>query len=277
MKLLDKSIYNFSSYKAYFKAWMAAQPRKGRGLIVALADYLKVNSTFISQILSGASAAKHFSLEQAHEVTEFMGLSGLEKDFFLLLVQYERAGSHKLEKYYQRKIQELKVRSQEIGERLHKERVLSEEEQSVFYSSWIYTALRLYCSIGNGKSFEDLKQYFRLPTEELLKLTEFLTNTGLLISNNGLFQMGSQSTHITRASPHAKRHHMNWRLKSLQNFDRISAQELVFSGPMSLSQKDFQDIREDLVQMISQISKKVADSPSEKVACLNIDLFDVKT
>ena len=77
------SLFSFTDYVVFLKAYIENQPKKGRGLVQKLAFHLGVNPTFVSQVLSGL---KNFSVEQGFEVTEFLGLAGLEKDYFILLI-----------------------------------------------------------------------------------------------------------------------------------------------------------------------------------------------
>lgn len=51
-------------------------------------------------------------------------------------------------------------------------------------------------------------------------------------------------------------------------------EDLYFTSPMSLSPDTYGEVRALLLAAIEEVSKKVAPSPSESVACLSIDLFD---
>ena len=66
---------------------------------------------------------------------------------------------------------------------------------------------------------------------------------------------------------------MNWRNRALQRHENISEQELVYSAPMSLSEKDFELLREELAHWIKKMVERVQVSPSEKMAFLNIDFL----
>lgn len=87
--------------------------------------------------------------------------------------------------------------------------------------------------------------------------------------------MGTKSTHLGQDSAFILRHHMNWRNRALLRHENIRPEELVYSAPMSLSQKDFEALREQLVQWIKNMVVTVGESPSEKMAFLNIDFMYV--
>jgi sRNA-binding carbon storage regulator CsrA len=46
-----------------------------------------------------------------------------------------------------------------------------------------------------------------------------------------------------------------------------------FSAPLTISKKDFDIVREEILEFIQNLSKRVDQSDSEIVACLNIDWF----
>src|SRR6185312_5178388 len=132
-------------YQTYLRSYMKTLPKNGRGEVNRMASYIRVHSSLISQILSGA---KDFSLEQAYEMTAYLALNSIEADYFILLVQKARAGTHTLQKYFQRKLDVIKNQSLEISKRIPQDRTLSDFERSVFYSSWLYIAIWLFTSIG---------------------------------------------------------------------------------------------------------------------------------
>ena len=75
-------------------------------------------------------------------------------------------------------------------------------------------------------------------------------------------------------SPFVNSHRRNWRLKAIEKFPKPGEQDLFYSGPYSLSEKDYDWLRKELVKLISTVSARVGDSPPEKLACLNLDFFE---
>ena len=88
--------HKFNNYKQFLLNLIESYPKRGRGLFLKIASYLNVHSTLISQVLRGS---KDFTLEQAFKVAEFFALNRLDTDYFLTLVQLEKAGSHDLKGY----------------------------------------------------------------------------------------------------------------------------------------------------------------------------------
>ena len=267
------TVFNYTSYKEFLRDHIAALPKGGRGEINRMAEKMGVHPTLVSQVLGGD---KDFSLEQSHKLCAHLGLFKLEKDYFLLLLQWARAGSHDLKVYYEEKIEEVRQRSLNIKERMSSHRSLTDYERSVFYSSWIYSALRLFTSVGEGQTLAACAERFGLPLEEAAEILTFLTETNLVLETNGRYTMKAAHTHLELGSPFLPRHHTNWRLQTIQKCERLSQEELMFTSPFSVSRADFLKIREELTALIQSSSKIIRASPAEDVACLNLDLVWMK-
>jgi hypothetical protein len=103
----------------------------------------------------------------------------------------------------------------------------------------------------------------------------FLLEHKLIVQKGGLFDFGPQVTHVGHDSPFVNRHHANWRLKGLQAMDTTTSKDLLYTGPMALSEEAAAAIRKLLVELIEKTTKLAADSESETLRCLNIDWFSV--
>lgn len=239
-----------------------------------MADFLNVSPTLVSQVLSGD---KSFTLEQAHSLVSYLGLTGLEAEYFNYLIQLERAGTEDFKIFWRNKLNEIKQQSLNLSSQIKTDRSLTEIEKAKFYSDPIYMILRLYTSVGqNGQSVFDLAKTFQLPLARCTEYMKFLVKCGLCTENRDRYHMATQSLHLEKTSPHLRQFHTDWRLKSLERTAQLAENELVFTCPMSLSKEDFSKIRREISEFIKQIFKTVHDSPSEQIACMNIDWFLVE-
>ena len=264
------NIFETHHYKVFLRHFIAHQPRKGRGFSKSLAEHLRLNQSQISQIISGS---REFNEEQAVEVAKFLALPALETEYFMNLVALARAGTPALKKYYETKITNLKKESLQVAKRIPHDRSLNEEEKSIFYSSYLYSALRIYSSLGDGKTLAEMSDKFALPREKLIEIISFLVKTNLCVEQNGYYKPGTQHTHIGKDSPFLSRHHLNWRIKAQQAVDRLSDSELQLTAPLSISRKDFMKVRESLLEVANQTFTTVKATEPEDLACLLIDWF----
>jgi uncharacterized protein (TIGR02147 family) len=225
----------------------------------------------MSQIFRGD---RELSLEQALGVSTFMGLSEAERDYFLLLVQRARAGTHELRDVLTKQLEAMKTAAQALKNRVKHEK-FTNEDRATFYSHWYYSAVRLGISIPKANTISAISEHLHLDRALVSKIIDFLLKNNLIIEKNGKYQMGPQVTHVGHDSPFVTRHHTNWRLKALQSIDKIDEKDLFYTGPMALSYEAAASIRHLLVNLVEKSTKVASASDSETLRCLNIDWFEL--
>lgn len=239
-----------------------------------MANHLGVSSTYMSQVLSGS---KTLTLEQALELGQYIGLSSIESEYFLIMIQTERAGTHRLKEHFSQKLEELKRKSLKLVNRVDAKRTLNDQEKSIFYSNALYSAIHIYCATyKKGRSVEEISQRFDLPRQRVTEILRFLTETNLCVEADGRFLTGTQSTHLEQGSPHLIKHYTNWRLRSLQAAESLREEELMYTMNIALSEKDFVLLREEMVQFIKSFLARALPSSSEEIACFNMDWFWIR-
>lgn len=267
------NIYLYDDYKLFLKEFIEEQQKKGRGYVGKISTALNLHISHVSAVINGE---KDFTFEQFYSLARFLELSDQEADYLMQLAQYSRAGTHEYRQYLREKL----LTSQEQGLKNQKNfsdaRELSTEEKGVFYSSWLFSAVHLYCSTSNGRTFEEIQNRFNLDREKLEKILQFLLNAQLCRYQEERYMINSFRTVITSSSPLWAQHHKNWRLKSIQKSENVSANEILYTSAVTLSAKDFNIIRDEILLLLKSLSKKVEDSPPEELACLNIDWFLIR-
>jgi uncharacterized protein (TIGR02147 family) len=266
------SIFECNDYRVFIDKRLTTLQKVEKGIKTKIAEQLNVNASMISQVLSGS---KELTQEQAIKLAQFFGLQKLETDYFLILVQMERAASKELKKYYAEKMEQLKKESLKISKRIQSEKDLTDLERSVFYSSKVYSSVHLFTSLGEGKTLMEIMDKFNFKKNRALEIISFLINAGLIVENDGIYKMEGKSTHVEKGSPFLLNHHINWRVAAVDKSERISNEEMMYTVNFSVSKKDFLKVREELVQSIQRVIETVKDSPAEEMANLNIDLFRI--
>lgn len=264
------TVFGYDDYKTFVRNWVSGQTNGGYGVFSRMAVHLDTTSVAMSQAFRGS---RELSLEQATALASFMSLGTIETDFFLLLVQIGRAGSHELRKILKRQLDELRLKGQAVKHRIEHLQ-LTDQGKAIFYSSWHHVAVWLAAPIADLGTAREIAERLHLPENVVTDAVRFLLDKGLLVKRGRRLDLGKNVIHVPHDSPFVAKHHSNWRLKALQSMDRRKDECLHYTGPMSLSEADARKIREDLVQLIQRQTKRAAASPSEKLMCLNIDWFD---
>jgi uncharacterized protein (TIGR02147 family) len=263
--------FDYHSYKRCVNDWIESQPRGGHGQLRKLALHLGVNSVVMSQVFRGD---RDLSLEQALGTAVFMGLTDLERDYFLLLVQKDRAGTIDLKEVFEQQLAQIRISAQALKNRI-KHQKFTDEDRATFYSQWYYSAIRLGVSIPQLRSVSALAERLKLDRSLIAKTIEFLLKHRLIVETDGVLDMGPKVTHIGHDSPFVNRHHTNWRLQGLQAMERADDVDMFYTGPMALSEDAALSIKKMILEFIEKSTKQASKSDSEVLRCLNIDWFEV--
>lgn len=263
------SVFEYNDYRVFLNSWLNAQST--RGLKGKLAEAMGVSSTLVSLILKGD---KQLSLEQAMEASEYIGLNEKEADYFFLLVELGRAGSHKLQRRLSQKVEQQQKEAKQIGKRVKKDLELNDEQKAIYYSSWLYTGIRNLSALGKFHDVSSIAKRLNVSPANIHRIIEFLLEAGLCTSKDGLLSYGPSYTHISHDSPFVNKHHQNWRFRGINQMDMRSEDNLFYTCPMSLSAEAANEVRDLLLKKIQEVLKIVGPSTSEEVRCLNIDWFE---
>lgn len=263
------SVFQFDNYKVFVNARVRQMPKQGRGEFQKLAITLQMHTTSVSQVFKGQ---KDLTLEQAARLCSHWGLNQYESNYFITLVEYERAGCSELKKILRNRMGELKKESHELKTRISKDHVLQESERFRFYSEWYYSAIRLLCDIPGFKNADHIAQYLDIPISVVSEVIRFLLSTGLVFEEKGQLKLGPGRTYLEAASSLVSRHHANWRMKAVQSYPKMKHEfDLAVTSPMTLSKDDALKVREILMGAVEQILEINKTSKSEELHFLNVD------
>lgn len=266
------SVFKFLNYKEFINTRIEDLPKQGHGEYRRMSQALRVSTTMISQVFRGD---KHLSLEMAADLCDYLHLDEGDSQYFLLLVEYEKAGSANLRTKLLRRLKEEQKQSLDLEKSLKvKREELSNEDKSIYYSSWIYSGVRNLCSISDFQDVQAIADRLHLPLFQVAKVIDFLLSRQLLKQEGDRLKVGAAWTHIPAKSLLVNKHHQNWRLQGFQKMIHADDQSLFVTAPMNLSKAVANQIREELPEFIQRITKLVEPSPSEVVRCLNIDYFE---
>ena len=267
---MEISVFSFADYRKYLASWLDHAKKQKLATMSTLSTVAQVHTTFMSQVLKGG---KQLSLEQAALLADYFKHTELEREYFFVLIQLDRAGNPSLRKYFEQKKSELNKQKNNMSRRMEGFKDLSHEDKTIYYSSWIYSALRTATDISNGQTLTQLSERFGISRQRCSNMMSFLVRCGLCEETKGVYKMRDQHVHIPSQSPLVTRHHSNWRLKALVDMDDRRSDELFFTAPMSISMSDFLKIRELLNVLIKKAIDVAKESKSEDVYCLNLDFF----
>lgn len=267
------SVFEATSYRGFLEAWLEAQPQRGRGLRSRMAEVIGTQTGFITQVFQGAA---EFSLEQGLKLAVWIGLDEGAKEFFLLLLQRDRAGTPELETHFQGLMTRILEKRRDLSQRLDVKTAPSELDQATYFSSWIYAAVHVALTCENLGTAEAIATHLALPLPQVRKALEFLSGAGLAAEKQGRLETGEARMHLGTASPHLLKHHLNWNLRAIRAVEADLSAGLHYSSVVSLSAEDQMKIREIFTEALDRSKKIVRDSPGESVCGITLNVFALK-
>ena len=264
------NIFNYLNYKDYLKA-VLKDTKPARGALAKMARGAPCQPSYLSQVLNGKP---HLSFDQAYNIGEHIGLTSLESEFFLELLQFSKVASPRLRDRVRSKIEHLKSESQQVSKRLSRVEGLAAEEQAFYYSSWIPTAIHVCTDIPLLQTIDSLSHYLQLPRTVVEKTLLKLAEMGLVTrEENGKWKHSGKQSHVERHSPYFLLHHQNWQQQALSAILEPSQSGLHFSGIYAISESDFERLKEFLLSQLADLNKNASASTSERLVCFNCDWF----
>jgi uncharacterized protein (TIGR02147 family) len=264
-----QSLLTYDHYKSYRTDRLDSDPR-GRGMRSALARATRCQTAYVSAVLRGNA---HFTPEQAEAINEFLSHTETESDFFLLLLQFNRAGTDALRKRLKRQLEKIKESRFDLKKRLSVQQSLNLEDQSVYYSQWYFAAIHALASIPGFQNISALASRLRLDASVVSESVQFLLGAGLLEQNRHGLKVGKKQLHLGAESPLIAKHHMNWRLQAMQSLSRKQSNNLHYSSVTTLSEKDAERIKDMVISLIREAKAIIRDSKEETLQAFTVDFF----
>jgi hypothetical protein len=214
------------------------------------------------------------SQDQILLAADFFGLDTDQTEYIVYILLENRSGNQKSKKFFQAKAAEIAEKGLQLKKQIKAETKLSPELESIYYSSWVYSALHI--SLLNPKF--DLKIFSEqsgLSWTEILSAIKKLEQIGLIEKKNNKWKVSDTRTHLGQGSPWLSRHHINWRMKICERMSREDMSGLHYTSVASCSLQDREKINQIFVEALQKCRALIKDSPDEVSFYYGFDLFDL--
>src|SRR5688500_15293209 len=203
----------FKNYRLWLKSDLNHAKKGMKSIKTKFSEFIGCHPTFLSQVLSGKV---NLTLEQAILANEFFERTSFESEYFMLLVERERAGSKKLEDFFQKRIDVLLDEQDNLKNRFSDSQDIPADLQSLYYSAWYYSAVHVCLSIESYQSTQVIAQRLNISVSEVNQVIEMLLNAGLIEYKNKKYELSTKNLYLGRDKVAIKHHHVNWRSQSLR-------------------------------------------------------------
>jgi len=267
------SIYEFNSYKNFLKK-LINENQEERAYQKKLAIAAGCQPSYLSQVLNGKV---QITPDQAYGITNFLKFTELETEFFLALVSLERSVQQSFSHFIQKKIEEMRNANLRLTTKIKQTsnpKVL-ESFANTYYSSWIYIAIHILCTIPGIQSENEICERLGLQRNTVTKVLSELKENGFVKYNQGNWESNLKNIHLADNHTMISRHHSNWRFRAANQLHPISETEIQYTGVYSISKKDMKKIKHILNESIITIRNIAQKSQEEELINVNIDLLQI--
>lgn len=279
-------IYNYKSYKLFLNEYIKYSPNKGRGLKSQIARLLNCKPAYITQILN---SHLNFSMDQTVLVTDFLNLSKEETAFFILLVQYNKAGSKKLEDYLLEQIQDMQLKAKKdmgvINSPSKKGKEKYPVDISVFASSWMHSAIPFLVEGEKCNTIDMLGIRLKTAEDIVKSIVTSLVNASILsIDDEGIITMNHLNLQVMSSDPISERnYHIAWRQKSLLDLSDFKSRTIrPTSTILTIKKKYLKELKSILNNTFKDFRRVIGESEAdndedqEYASCaINVDVIDL--
>jgi len=266
-----KSIYEYRDFRKYMADYYAEQKKIVGFSWRSFAKAAKFSSpVFLKLVCEGKSG---LSKKARVRVASAMGLSGFERDFFVLLVAYDQAKDAKTKTEIFNSLQEI-ILSNRVG--------ILERAFFEYYSNWLNSAIRELAASVDSASPKGLAKlcFPEVSADAVAQSLKFLTRSKLLrkSTRKGQYTQGrkSISTGTLPSSVMAVRNlHRQMGNLAVESLDSVPVSERNFSTiTLGLTEGAYKDIVAEMQNFRRKVVDIAAkDQGTERVYELNLQLF----
>lgn len=262
------SIWSFENYKEFLTA--VIQQGK-RGLISRLAEAAGCQRSYLSNVLR---THIHLVPDQVFGICRYMGLDPSETDYFLLLLEKDRAATPSYRQHLEGKTRELQKEHEDLAHRLDRKPLQNGADQIRYYSAWYYSAVHILVSISRFQSVVAISRALGLDPELVHEVLQELVAMGLVKRSGSQWSFLSGDIHVPKDSPLVSLHHNNWRQRAVLR-SQAKKEGVHFTMVQAVSKQVAGEIKEKVLKCIEEASAIAGPSESEELIYLGIDQYSI--
>lgn len=238
-----------------------------------LAEAAGCQKSFLSQVLN---SHVHLTPEHALGLAQFWSLLQREREYFLELVNYARAGTPELSHYLRDKLKRLKSDHEHLGKRFEQPTLhVSEDSAALYYSSWHYSAIHILITIPQFRTVPKIARRLEVSESVVLAVLKQLETLELVERSGDAWSATKKSVHLSKDSVFNMINNGNWRQKAQTESQQRNNQSIHYTGVYSMSLSDMETLRDMTFEFLDQTRNVVTRSKEEDLICFTCDLFRV--
>lgn len=266
------TVFESKSYVSYMQNAILSDGKKKHGIVKALAEKLRCHPTFISQVMSGKADLNH---DQAIRFCNYLELTQEETEFFINLLNRDRAASTEAKAHFQRILDEKISERRVFQKRANLKSSLRTDQEGQYLARWVYPVAHAALQIPNLRTEEKIAKLLDIDIADAKHVLEMLENLKLAKRTSGSWVATEGALHIGKDSPFTANFHANMRLKTAANFvsRKRSMEQTHFSSVFAISKAVSEEVREAFLRSLKDAREKMVDSDPEVLYVLCLDYY----
>lgn len=239
----------------------------------ALAQACQMQPSYLTNVLKGRA---DFNTDQLARVCDELNIDAEESDYLALLLEHKKTNFHKRRLQLETKIKKMRTLHLRAEKNISAQAVeLSPEHLSQYYLNPFIQLIHIFLgSCQRHVTVDELSKKFSLPKDQVVHILQILENIQYIKITPKQIQVLAEGKHLPRESSLLKPHHALMRMKSIDQMQRLTAeQSYSFSATISTEPDVKILIQAEFLKFLKAAEKLVRSRDSEKLYQINFDLF----
>ncbi len=264
-------VFDFDHYKSYLS--YCIQGKENRGQLSVLADAAGCQRPYLSRVLS---TEIHLTPDHAFGLTQHWQFDNDESEYFMTLVEWERAARPKYRQALKAKLTKIRKKYDELSARTDRNaEVTADPTLFRYYTSWHFSAIHILTSIPEFQSEQKIAVRLALSLDLVKGALDYLASLGFVVFKNNRWYYQTGEKFLSRTALHLPAFHQHWRGRAVLDAFSSESDGIHFSNVQSLSQHDFQKLKRMLTDFIEECMAVAGPSDTEEAVVFTFDLFPV--
>jgi uncharacterized protein (TIGR02147 family) len=264
---MNQKVYEFKDYRKFIRQWAELT----RGNVAVMAKAAQCQPSYISRAMHGEV---QLNQDQAFALCQLWRMTEPERDYFMLLLDYDRAGTQELKTHLSEKLTKLREHYLEIKNQMERPAPPEAQTDIYFHSHWAILAVHALTDTRSTNKVETIAAKLGLAKILVQNILNDLEQRKLVIKNlDGTYIYNSAPTHLSKESPILPVFLQSWRQKAIMEYYIQKTENLHFTNVQTIAKNDFMKIRNMIAEVIKNSSKLASESNPEDLMVFNCDLF----
>ena len=267
---MENRLVTFRSYKKVMAHFLTGP--ENRGQLTKAAAELRCQRSYLSRVIS---EKLQLTRDHAFGMSHFLKFNDVEREYFLLLVDHERASEPEYRKYLSSRIAEIKRKSESLEVRMTRNATVLETGPVDYFSSWLWSAVHFLTAVPQYQTSNEIGERLGLSTKLVNFYLEGLVRKGFVERHGSRWIYKGGEFHAKRGSALVLLHHQNWRQRAFMDAQDVNTEGVHFTAVQTMSRSDFALLKQKTLDLVAEFGKIAGPSAPEEAVAFTCDFFHV--